>query len=59
MTLCNGSELDCLTSDQGVSGSSLTGGTVQHFILYFLLVQPRTSFHMTEKLLTGMNSSTL
>ena len=55
-----GSLVECLTQDQGVAGSSLTGSTVlcpcaRHFITCLVLVQPKTIRpDMPEKLLTGM-----
>ena len=47
----------CLTRDQGITGSSLTGNTVlgpgaRHFILC-LLKSRKTHPDMTEKMLTG------
>ena len=56
----SGSVIECLTWDQGVEGSSLTGGTAlcpwaRHFILCLVLVQLRKTYpDMTEKMLTGM-----
>ena len=49
----------CLIWDHGVTGSSLTGGTVlcpwaRHHILCLLLVQPGKRHDLTEKLLTVM-----
>ena len=53
------SVIECLAWEQGVAGSSLTGGTglcpwARHFILCLVLLKPtKTSPGMTEKLLTG------
>ena len=54
-----GSVVECLTSDQRVTASSLTGGAVvcplaSFFILPIVLVQPEKCPDMTGKLLTGM-----
>ena len=56
---CRGSEVECLTKDGGVVGSSLIGVTLwcpwaRHINPCFELVQPRkTRPDITEKLLTG------
>ena len=51
--------VECLTRNQGVVGSSITGGTVlcpgaRHFNACLVLVKPRkTCLDITEKLFTG------
>ena len=54
--------VECLTSDKGAVGLSLSRGTIlfpyaRHVILYLVLVQPRQRPDMAENFLTGMGGS--